>query len=933
MSSAERVRKVVLVGGGHSHVQLLKDFERSPLPNADLTVLVDKPIAVYSGMVPGFVAGQYRAEELQIDVRHLAEAARATLVAGKAVRVDGAAAQILLADGSSVSYDVAAFDIGSTVAGLGLAGVREFTVPTRPIDAFVDRVQAILEKASHHPRDDFRIGVIGGGSGGVELAFTLQRRVTRETSIPVTVLLLEGGPRILKGYPESLVRRVYQSAAGRGIEIRCNQRVEAVEAGTLLMKGGQRIACDAAVWVTGAVSQAIFKESGFKTDPRGFVSTRSTLQVEDHDELFATGDCATLSQYPDTPKAGVYAVRQGPFLSHNLRAFLEDLPLRNYLPQKDFLTLLNLGDGTALGVKWGVAFQGKWVMRLKDYVDRRFMRRFLPALALLGVLTSGQSLTAQELPAPDVEVNRLEMERTEELSESLANQLLDFSVAARNGNLTEMGKSLGEVLQATPLPELEAFTPEWTKGGLQMGHLKLEGETLSTLSRKEWLESWQRFVDSYSHLQDVRFKVSAARFEEQDSGVVAQGQLKFFLVGEKSADRLLWIRGKGRVRAILPPDTESWVISRLQLSAVSLSESSPTPLSEVSSPAGVALTLPRYGSPGNDDFVYHGAAAADVDGDGLLDLFVTGIRRNYLYLNQVDGRFHESGRQTGTEITRPGTSPLFLDYDNDGDLDLFMAAVGDQMLFENRLIPDGELRFRDVSEESAVAVSAVGFTATAGDVNRDGWIDVYVASYNLYGRVMPDSWHQARNGTANLLFINQKDGTFRESARSWGVDDRRWSYSAQFADVNSDGKMDLYVANDFGRNALYINQGSRFMDSAEPSGTLDAGNGMGVSFGDYDNDGDLDLFVTNMSSMAGNRILNRLFPSGDRDDNVLKKLAAGNTLFRKEGNSVFQDVTGQVGPFPGGWAFGGVFVDIDNDGWEDLYAPNGFVSGETMKDT
>ena len=158
MSSAERVRKVVLVGGGHSHVQLLKDFERSPLPNADLTVLVDKPIAVYSGMVPGFVAGQYRAEELQIDVRHLAEAARATLVAGKAVRVDGAAAQILLADGSSVSYDVAAFDIGSTVAGLGLAGVREFTVPTRPIDAFVDRVQAILEKASHHPRDDFRIG-------------------------------------------------------------------------------------------------------------------------------------------------------------------------------------------------------------------------------------------------------------------------------------------------------------------------------------------------------------------------------------------------------------------------------------------------------------------------------------------------------------------------------------------------------------------------------------------------------------------------------------------------------------------------------------------------------------------------------------------------------------------------------------------------------
>ncbi len=542
-------------------------------------------------------------------------------------------------------------------------------------------------------------------------------------------------------------------------------------------------------------------------------------------------------------------------------------------------------------------------------------------------------MLGQPLPDAGGEVNQTEMERTEELSESLANQLLDFSVAARNGNLAEMGRSVGETLRATPLPELEGFTPNWTRPGLQGGYLELAEKSLSTLTRQQWLGHWQRFVDSFSHIEDVRFKISGALFEEQGSGVTAQALLKFFLVGKKSAGHLLWVRGTGRVRAIQPPDSQAWVISTLKLDGVSVSDSSPAPFSEVASPAGVALTLPRYGSPGNDDFVYHGAASADVNGDGQLDLFVTGIRRNYLYLNQGDGRFQESARKTGIEVTRPGTSPLFLDYDNDGDLDLFMAAVGDQMLFENRLVPDGKLTFQDLSEESAVAVSAVGFTATAGDVNRDGWIDVYVASYNLYGRVMPDSWHEARNGTSNLLFINQKDGTFREAAQSWGAADRRWSYSAQFADVNSDGKMDLYVANDFGRNALYINQGNRFRDDAEPSGTLDAGNGMGVSFGDYDNDGDLDLFVTNMSSMAGNRILNRLFPSDGRDDNVLKKLASGNTLFRKDAECIFKDVTDQVGPFPGGWAFGGVFVDIDNDGWEDLYAPNGFVSGETMKDT
>ena len=380
MRADGQVRRVVLVGGGHTHVQLLRDFAHSPLPDADLKVLVDKPTAVYSGMVPGFVAGQYRAEELQIDVKYLSEAARATLVPGKAVRVDRAAAQILLADGSSVSYDVASFDIGSTVAGLEQPGVREFAVPTRPIDAFVGRVADIIERARRHPRDSFRIAVIGGGSGGVELAFTLQQRMTREASTTVTTLLMEGGEWILKGYPESLVRRVYRSAARRGIDIRCNQRVQTVEEESLLMTSGRRIACDVAVWVTGAVSQAIFKESGFKTDRQGFVSTRSTLQVEGHDELFAAGDCATLSEYPNTPKAGVYAVRQGPFLSHNLRALLAGGPLRNYVPQKDFLTLLNLGDGTALGYKWGAAFQGKWVMRLKDYIDRRFMSRFEESL-------------------------------------------------------------------------------------------------------------------------------------------------------------------------------------------------------------------------------------------------------------------------------------------------------------------------------------------------------------------------------------------------------------------------------------------------------------------------------------------------------------------------------------------------------------------------
>ncbi len=232
-----------------------------------------------------------------------------------------------------------------------------------------------------------------------------------------------------------------------------------------------------------------------------------------------------------------------------------------------------------------------------------------------------------------------------------------------------------------------------------------------------------------------------------------------------------------------------------------------------------------------------------------------------------------------------------------------------------------------------MAKDAIGFSAVAGDVNGDGRLDVYVTSYNRYGQITPDSWFKATNGTPDLLFISQKDGTFREEAKKWGVDDKRWSYAAEFADINADGKIDLYVANDFGEKALYINKGDRFVDEAAERGVLDPGNGMGVSFGDYNNDGRLDIHASNMSSTAGNRILSRLFPNSSAKDNVLKKLAAGNNLYENMGDGIFRDVTAEVGGFSGGWAWGGGFIDFDNDGWEDIYTPNGFISGKSMKDT
>jgi selenide,water dikinase len=226
------------------------------------------------------------------------------------------------------------------------------------------------------PGSSFRIVIVGGGAGGVELAFTLWERLGVREDSAIAVSIVHAIDEVLPGYPPSLIARVRRNARERNIEIVPHRRVASARQDVVVFEDGDTMPYDALIWVTGAVSHPVFTDSGMPTDSRGFVRTRATLQVEGYDDLFAVGDCATMNDYPKTPKAGVYAVRQGPYLTDNLRAKIEGRPLENYRPQTDFLTLLNLGDGTALGAKSGLSFEGAWVFRLKDWIDRRFMKKF-----------------------------------------------------------------------------------------------------------------------------------------------------------------------------------------------------------------------------------------------------------------------------------------------------------------------------------------------------------------------------------------------------------------------------------------------------------------------------------------------------------------------------------------------------------------------------
>ena len=369
-------REVLLVGGGHAHVLLLRRWRVRPLEGARVTLLSDRPAFHYSGMVPGFVAGQYSEDALAVDLRALAERAGVRFVLGAARRVDAFARAVDVSPGESgassdrLRYDVGSVDVGASVLGDELPGVRAYALVTRPMADFVSGLAPWLAQVtSAAERGARRLVVVGGGAAGCELALTLHARLRGE----VEVVLVETGDALLGGRTPRLAAALARELSRRSIAVRFRSRVAALEARALKLEGGEALACHGVVWATGAAPPPVLSASALPVDARGFVRVRPTLQVAGHDDLFCVGDAASPQAGRSVPKAGVYAVRAAPVLAHNLEARLTGRPLRVFRPQQSFLALLHCGDGTAIGSKWGLVFQGRLAFRLKDAIDRRFV--------------------------------------------------------------------------------------------------------------------------------------------------------------------------------------------------------------------------------------------------------------------------------------------------------------------------------------------------------------------------------------------------------------------------------------------------------------------------------------------------------------------------------------------------------------------------------
>lgn len=364
------MKRILLLGGGHAHVHVLQALAREPVAGAEVLLVAPFERAVYSGMVPGVVAGHYRAAQAAIALAPLAAAAGVPLVEGRAVALDPARRVVQLADGRVAEYDLLSLDVGGTQSRDMIPGAREHGLFVRPIEHFVRLLDGLLRLAEQRVLD---IVVVGGGAAGVELALALAHRLAGPDGERARIALVTGGPPPLAGYAPRAIEHAERALARARITV-FRERCARIEAGGLVLGSGARLACDAPVIATGAEPHPWLAASGLAVDGHGFVATGPTLQSRSHPEVFAAGDCASRADVMH-PRSGVHAVRAGPALARNLRLAAGGGTLIPYQPPRRTLNLVSCGARRAI-LAWGpLVAEGRWVWWWKDRIDRAFVAR------------------------------------------------------------------------------------------------------------------------------------------------------------------------------------------------------------------------------------------------------------------------------------------------------------------------------------------------------------------------------------------------------------------------------------------------------------------------------------------------------------------------------------------------------------------------------
>lgn len=385
---------VFLVGGGHTHAIVLRKIGMAGLPAGVrltlITNLVDTP---YSGMLPCHISGLYDFDQSHIDLRPLTRFANCRLVMDEVVQIDVDQNVIHCRHHPPMAYDVLSIDIGSTPEAVSVPGAKDHAIPAKPVPTllrawhrYLQELQELQAPEKTGPETaletdpEATIGIVGGGVGGVELALNMQVRLQQIVGQRAAVHVFHRGARLATGRSRATQRQLAKIFRDRKIHTHLSESVCEVQTiprnqVQVHCESGLKVACDRVFWVTNASAAPWIAHTGLSTDKIGFILVGDTLQSLSHPNVFAVGDVATMVNHP-RPKAGVFAVRQGPPLYQNLQRYLAGQPLKPFKPQRQFLNIIDLGSGGAISSRGQWSFKSGWFRRWKHWIDGNFMALF-----------------------------------------------------------------------------------------------------------------------------------------------------------------------------------------------------------------------------------------------------------------------------------------------------------------------------------------------------------------------------------------------------------------------------------------------------------------------------------------------------------------------------------------------------------------------------